>query len=239
MDTKSSQFYPGKISLVMSSHIEPILLWHLAIEIEACLRRGPTRLMASAKKLIGFLCATGLGLWSPEATAGTWSDVDALRFRLEQNGVRVTQGNCKRGLQGAYDSRRNYLIVCKAHRTPGQVWNTLAHEAAHRMQDCAGGPISRPEHMQTMFNTLKRYSPQDISSLRAYPRQQHRIEIEARYTAKLPPNQVMQLFDRYCGSSRRAWSAANLQSKTSGYSVGSSHMSVADESHQTHRPMTT
>ena len=130
--------------------------------------------------------------------AGSWEHVDALRSRLERNGVRVTQGDCQRGLQGAYDSRRDFLIVCRAHRGPVDVWNTLAHEAAHRMQDCAGGPISRPEHMQSMVNTLRRYSPQDMASLRAYPRSQHRAEIEARYTARLPPQQVMQLFDRYC-----------------------------------------
>ena len=88
--------------------------------------------------LLTVVAAAGLGLTPSESKASRWSDVDALRLRLERNGVRVTQGDCKRGLQGAYDSRRNYLIVCRAHRTPGQVWNTLAHEAAHRMQDCAG-----------------------------------------------------------------------------------------------------
>ena len=164
-----------------------------------------------------FIAAAGLGLTPSESKASRWSDVDALRLRLERNGVRVTQGDCKRGLQGAYDSRRNYLIVCRAHRTPGQVWNTLAHEAAHRMQDCAGGLISRPEHVQAMVNTLSRYSPQDIASLRAYPRSQHRIEIEARYTAKLPPQQVMQLFDRYCsGPQRQGYTTAGYSRKVHG-----------------------
>ena len=163
------------------------------------------------------IAAAGLGLTPSESKASRWSDVDALRLRLERNGVRVTQGDCKRGLQGAYDSRRNYLIVCRAHRTPGQVWNTLAHEAAHRMQDCAGGLISRPEHVQAMVNTLSRYSPQDIASLRAYPRSQHRIEIEARYTAKLPPQQVMQLFDRYCsGPQRQGYTTAGYSRKVHG-----------------------
>ena len=157
--------------------------------------------MAARYVCLGLLC---LGITANAAQAGTWSDVDALRERLEQNGVRVTQGDCQRGLQGAYDSRRNYLIVCRSHRTPRQVWNTLAHEAAHRMQDCAGGMISRPEHLQSMVRTLAKYSPQDIASLRAYPRSQHNIEIEARYTAKLPPHQVMQLFDRYCDGMHRA-----------------------------------
>ena len=51
------------------------------------------------------------------------------------------------------------------------------------MQDCAGGPISKPEYTRTMLNTLRRYSPEDAVSLRAYPRRQHRSEIEARYAA--------------------------------------------------------
>jgi len=131
--------------------------------------------------------------------ARSWADVDALRWRLESNGVRVSQADCQRGLQGAYDSKRNKLVVCRSHRSPGQVWNTLAHEAAHRMQDCAGGPISRPEFTSSMLRTLRHHSPEDVASLRAYPRRKHRSEIEARYTAQLPPQQVMKLFDRYCG----------------------------------------
>ena len=68
-----------------------------------------------------------------------------------------------------------------------------------------------------MVNTLSRYSPQDIASLRAYPRSQHRIEIEARYTAKLPPQQVMQLFDRYCsGPQRQGYTTAGYSRKVHG-----------------------
>ena len=175
------------------------------------MKRLKTLLLSAA------LVSAGVGLSTSEAYASRWSDVDALRLRLERNGVRVTQGDCKRGLQGAYDSRRNFLIVCRAHRTPAQVWNTLAHEAAHRMQDCAGGLISRPEHLQAMVDTLSRYSPQDIASLRAYPRSQHRIEIEARYTAKLPPQQVMQLFDRYCsGPQGQGYTTAGFSKRVHG-----------------------
>ena len=175
--------------------------------------------MKRLKKLLlsAGVVSAGVGLSTSEVYASRWSDVDALRLRLERNGVRVTQADCKRGLQGAYDSRRNFLIVCRAHRTPAQVWNTLAHEAAHRMQDCAGGLISRPEHLQAMVNTLSRYSPQDIASLRAYPRSQHRIEIEARYTAKLPPQQVMQLFDRYCsGPEGQGYATAGFSKRVHG-----------------------
>ena len=106
-------------------------------------------------------CLLSFGLFSVEATvpvqARSWADVDALLCSLERNGVRVFQADCQRGLQGAYDSRRDRLVVCRAHRSPGQVSNSLAHEAAHRMQDYAGGPISKPEYTRTMLNKLRRY----------------------------------------------------------------------------------
>ena len=75
-----------------------------------------------------------------------------------------------------------------------------ADEAAQRIQECAGGAIFKPEYTRTMLNKLRRYSPEDVASLRAYPRRQHRSEIEASYMAQLPPQQVMKLFDRYCGA---------------------------------------
>ena len=62
------------------------------------------------------------------------------------------------------------------------------------------GTAAVPEYTRTMLNKLRRYSPEDVASLRAYPRRQHRSEIEARYTAQLPPQQAMKLFDRYCGA---------------------------------------
>ena len=51
-----------------------------------------------------------------------------------------------------------------------------------------------------MLSTLRRYLPEDVAALRAYPWRKQRSEIEARYMAQLPPQQVMRLFDRYCGA---------------------------------------
>jgi hypothetical protein len=136
--------------------------------------------------------------------AQTWAAVDALRTKLTSHGVKVIQKNCStRGLQGAYHPKNDILIVCRTHRNAAQVWNTLAHEATHRMQACAGGSITLPSQHRMMSRVLRRETPQEWKSIRAYPRGQHLAELEARYTAKLPANDVMKLFDRYCGSTVR------------------------------------
>lgn len=141
---------------------------------------------------------------SPPVEAQSWLAIDALRTRLSQEGVRVVQRDCpQRGLQGLYHPRSDTLVVCRSHRSPAQVWDTLAHEATHRMQQCAGGSITRRDQHQAMAAALSRRYPVELASLRAYPRAEQLAELEARYTAKLPPDQVLHLFDRYCGGQTR------------------------------------
>ena len=50
-----------------------------------------------------------------------------------------------------------------------------------------------------MYSALARSHPAEVGSIRSYPRQQQLSELEARYTAKLPPQDVLKLFDRDCG----------------------------------------
>ena len=137
--------------------------------------------------------------------AQSWAAVDALRNKLTSHGVRVIQRNCStRGLQGSYHPKNDTFFVCRTHRNAAQVWNTLAHEATHRMQSCAGGLITLPSQHRMMSRVLRRETPHEWKLIRAYPRSQHLAELEARYTAKFPAKDVMKLFDRYCGSTVRA-----------------------------------
>ena len=134
----------------------------------------------------------------------SWEAIDVLLNKLTRAGVRVVQKDCsRRGLQGLYHPSSDTLVVCRSHRSPAQVWDTLAHEATHRMQRCIGGPISDRKHHRVMYSALARSHPAEVRSIRVYPRQQQLAELEARYTAKLPPRDVLQLFDRYCGAEVR------------------------------------
>jgi hypothetical protein len=143
----------------------------------------------------------GVLLWPQAASPRSWSAVDALRTRLEESGVRVVQDDCRRLPQvlGLYHRPSDRIVICRVHGDSAAVWDTLAHEATHRMQACWGGSITRPEEQNRMAAALSRNYPQELNSLRAYPASKRLAELEARYTAKLPPDQVIGLFDRYCG----------------------------------------
>ena len=132
----------------------------------------------------------------------SWADIDNLRTLLTAHGTKVLQQDCnQRGLQGLYHDRSDTIVICRVHRDPQAVWNTLAHEATHRMQACAGGSITDPRHHQAMARALATYEPQEWRSIAIYPREQQLSELEARYTARLPPEQVPRLFRRYCNGS--------------------------------------
>lgn len=166
------------------------------------LLRSLTMLSRCLALWFGGVSVVVLGVLPAHATS--WEAIDALRGRLTRAGVRVVQQDCsRRGLQGLYHPRSDTLVVCRSHQTPAQVWDTLAHEATHRMQTCAGGPITDQRHHRSMAAALMRNHPSEFRSMRAYPRNQQLSELEARYTAKLPPQQVLRLFDRYCGSQIR------------------------------------
>ncbi|MCX5957659.1 MAG: hypothetical protein NTW51_14980 [Cyanobacteria bacterium] len=139
---------------------------------------------------------------APGRRPPSWADIDNLRSLLTAHGTKVLQQDCnQRGLQGLYHDRSDTIVICRVHRDPQAVWNTLAHEATHRMQACAGGSITDPGHHQAMARALASYEPQEWRSIAIYPREQQLSELEARYTARLPPEQVPRLFRRYCNGS--------------------------------------
>jgi hypothetical protein len=131
-----------------------------------------------------------------------WDDIDNLRGLLKAHGTRVVQQDCnQRGLQGLYHNGSDTIVICRVHKDPAAVWNTLAHEATHRMQACAGGAITHPGNQQAMARALATHEPLEWRSIGLYPREQQLSELEARYTARLPPDLVPRLFRRYCGGS--------------------------------------
>ena len=153
---------------------------------------------------IGFtlVAVVGLGFSSAApAHSRNWDAIDALRQRLEAKGARVVQRDCQSlpRVQGLYHRPSDQIVICRVHQNPAAVWDTLAHEAAHRMQACYGRSLTRPALHRQMARTLARRYPHELASLQLYPASRRLSELEARYTAKLDPDQVLNLFQRYCG----------------------------------------
>jgi hypothetical protein len=166
-------------------------------------RRGGWALLGGCALVLASL-GGALPAGLARASEPSWEAIDRLRSQLERAGVTVVQRDCgARGLQGLYHQPSDTIVICRVHRTPRAVWNTLAHEATHRMQICFGRPITDPRHHRAMANALARHSPRDLQSLLAYPASQRVGELEARYTAQLPPAHVIGLFEKYCGSTLR------------------------------------
>ncbi|MEA5423591.1 hypothetical protein [Synechococcus sp. CCY9202] len=183
---------------------QPLAVPHTHTPQEPRPPEAPIRLERSLSDILGLaflgLATIGLALVPTAAGATNWEAIDRLRLLLKRSGVRVVQRDCtQRGLQGLYSHGSDTIVICRVHSNPREVWNTLAHEATHRMQACRGGAITDPNYHRSMAEALAKRSPQDLASLRLYPARQRAGELEARYTAQLPPSQVIQLFERYCG----------------------------------------
>ena len=79
---------------------------------------------------------------------------------------------------------------------PGLAVAIALPEARLTLIDSVGRKV---EAVQAMAQALATYAPDEWRSLRSYPRSDQLSELEARYTARLPPEQVPRLFRRYCG----------------------------------------
>lgn len=149
---------------------------------------------------------------APGLSQSAWQSIDRLRTLLGQSGVQVVQRHCnQRGLQGLYHQPSDTIVICQSHRDPAAVWNTLAHEATHRMQACRGGAITDTRYHRSMASAIASQDPNDLHSLRLYPAREQLSELEARYTARLAPEQVIQLFQRYCGRSTSSGTLSSLR----------------------------
>jgi hypothetical protein len=175
-----------------------------AASLRAAGRRPTSWVVALAGLLLTAPVPAGLAqaVTTPGRRPTSWADIDYLRSLLTAHGTKVLQQDCnQRGLLGLYHNRSDTIVICRVHRDPQAVWNTLAHEATHRMQACAGGNITDPRQHSAMARALSTYEPQEWRSIALYPREQQLSELEARYTARLAPDQVPGLFRRYCGAS--------------------------------------
>ena len=179
-------------------------LLNAAASLRAAGRRPISWVVALAGLLLMAPVPAGLAqaVTTPGRRPPSWADIDNLRSLLTAHGAKVLQQDCnQRGLQGLYHDRSDTIVICRVHRDPQAVWNTLAHEATHRMQACAGGSITDSRQHAAMARALATYEPQEWRSIALYPREQQLSELEARYTARLAPDQVPRLFRRYCGAS--------------------------------------
>ncbi|EAU74142.1 hypothetical protein RS9916_31582 [Synechococcus sp. RS9916] len=164
----------------------------------------PVRVRVLVSALIAGLIAatdaatgTGSGL-----KAETWDRIGTFAAVLRRAGTTtLVARDCPSSLLGAFHSERNAVLICANNlpNDPAEVWGVLAHEAAHVMQHCRGGPLLIDSEMDRAIARVRQRAPRLFKELRLYHSSQQRDEVEARLVQTLPPAQVEALFQRFCG----------------------------------------
>jgi len=136
------------------------------------------------------------------ARAATWERIGGYIRLMRRAGVEsLVAKDCPDGLLGAFHEGRQVLLMCGNNLPddPAYVWVVLAHESAHVMQFCNGGPLMPAALLTQEMARVRRVSPDAFHELKLYHASQHRVEVEARLVQALPPDEVEALFYRHCG----------------------------------------
>lgn len=147
---------------------------------------------------LGLILGVGAG---SEVRAETWDRIGSFAATLRRAGTStLVARDCPSSLLGAFHSQRNALLICANNlpNDPVEIWGVLAHEAAHVMQHCRGGPLLVDGQLERAIARVQARSPQILKELKLYHRSQYRDEVEARLVQTLPADQVEALFARFC-----------------------------------------
>lgn len=152
------------------------------------------------------ICGASLALFSLAGTlpaqANTMADVETPIQTLTALGTKVKAGNCEqKNLYGFYVPKKDLMVICLdsiSGKDPSILWDTLAHETAHKMQACIGGFLVRPTHVGAMIRELKAIFPETLKDLDVYSSGEMRYELEARWMELQTPATVLQLLVNNC-----------------------------------------
>ena len=151
------------------------------------------------------VAALALALVAPvfpgASRADTWDRIGSYAALIRQAGTHtLVAKDCPSALLGAFHAPRNALLICANNidDDPRQVWVVLAHESAHVMQHCHGGPLLPDHQVGKALARIEAQSRTTFQELRLYHQSQRRDEIEARLVQGMPPNEVEALFRSFC-----------------------------------------
>ena len=149
--------------------------------------------------------ALALTLFAPffsgSSKAETWDRIGSYAALIRRAGTHtLVAKDCPSALLGAFHAPRNALLICanNIEDDPRQVWVVLAHESAHVMQHCHGGPLLADHQVGNALARIESQSQTTFQELRLYHQSQRRDEIEARLVQGMPPDEVEALFRSFC-----------------------------------------
>ena len=100
--------------------------------------------------------------WCQPLRASSWDEIGSYLRLIQKTGVEALVANdCPQGLLGAFHEGRQALLMCGNNLPddPAYIWVVLAHESAHVMQFCKGGPLMPSAVLGAGMDQTRRSDP--------------------------------------------------------------------------------
>ena len=157
------------------------------------------------KQVLSVIAGVVFAIPAPAFATG-WQDVNLLKELVSGTGTKVLLQTCSEGgIFGYYEYNPttdvDSLVICSNtvdRKDPDAVWETLAHEATHAMQACAGGSIVEDELVPRMLRELQEFTPHYYRVLKSYGSSDKRTELEAFWMELRHPQFVIDTFTKLC-----------------------------------------
>jgi hypothetical protein len=165
---------------------------------------GSTLSLLSA--LLALPMSTALAVSAGPVRGHTLVQIHRLETLINAAGTETTVSHdCLANHAGFYErdgARLNRLVVCANNIDMADlraVWEVMAHESTHVMQECVGGTVLQDSQLPRTLGELSRHAPHYAKLIaEGYLPADRRIEAEAFWMELQPAEVVIDLFERHC-----------------------------------------
>ncbi|MFM7361433.1 MAG: hypothetical protein ACKO25_06355 [Cyanobium sp.] len=178
----------------------------LRLSPRSTLRPGLRLLLSLLPALLALPMSTAMAVSAGPARGHTLVQIHRLESLINDAGTEtMVRHDCLPNHAGFYErdgAGLNRLVVCANNIDMADlraVWEVMAHEGTHVMQECAGGTVLQDSQLPRTLGELRRRAPHYAKLIvEGYDKADQRIEAEAFWMELQPAEVVIDLFQRHC-----------------------------------------
>jgi|LakMenEpi03Aug12_release.lakeMendotaPanAssembly.Ray.scaffolds.fasta_scaffold00040_128 hypothetical protein len=163
-------------------------------------------LLSLLPALLALPMSTALAVSAGPARGHTLVQIHRLETLINAAGTEtMVRHDCLPNHAGFYErdgAGLNRLVVCANNIDMADlraVWEVMAHEGTHVMQECSGGAVLQASQLPRTLGELRRHAPHYAKLIvEGYDQADQRIEAEAFWMELQPAEVVIDLFERHC-----------------------------------------
>jgi hypothetical protein len=174
--------------------------------LHAPLRTAPRLLLSLLPALLALPMSTAMAVFAGPARGQTLVQIHRLETLINAAGTEtMVRHDCLPNHAGFYErdgAGLNRLVVCANNIDMADlraVWEVMAHEGTHVMQECAGDAVLQDNQLPRTLGELRRRAPHYAKLIvEGYDKADQRFEAEAFWMELQPAEVVIDLFEHHC-----------------------------------------